>query len=215
MNERYVVAVTGGIASGKSAVGRRFEALGVHVYDADVAAREVVAPGTPGLAQIAAAFGDEVILPYGRLDRRALRLRVFADDAARRRLEAIVHPRVAAWLHEHIDADDGPYVMLAIPLLAETWPRYAWVDRVLVVDAPGKARIERLITRDDIDAGLARQMLKAQSSREARLALADDVIDNSGNEAALDRQVAALHQRYLQRAAAKRAGRSPDAPAPP
>lgn len=204
--EPFVVAVTGGIASGKSAVSRRFEALGVHVYDADVAAREVVAPGTPGLARIAEVFGEDVMLPYGRLDRRALRMKVFADPAARRRLEAIVHPLVGTWLREHVATDDGAYVILAIPLLAETWPRFDWVDRVLVIDAPGKQRIERLIARDGIDATLARQMLKAQASREQRLALADDVIDNSADVTRLDPQVERLHTRYLELAAAKRDG---------
>lgn len=208
MAEPFVIAITGGIASGKSAVGRRFEALGVKVYDADVAAREVVAPGTPGLLQIAETFGDEVILPYGRLDRRALRQRIFADPAARRRLEAIVHPLVGDWLRQKVQEDSGPYVMLAVPLLVETWPRFDWVDRVLVIDAPGKARIERLIQRDDIDATLARQMLKAQASREDRLKLADDVIDNSHEESALDMQVQSLHRRYLELAAAKRAASS-------
>lgn len=208
MAEPFVIAITGGIASGKSAVGRRFEALGVKVYDADVAAREVVAPGTPGLLQIAETFGDEVILPYGRLDRRALRQRIFADPEARRRLEAIVHPLVGDWLRQKVQEDSGPYVMLAVPLLVETWPRFDWVDRVLVIDAPGKARIERLIQRDDIDATLARQMLKAQASREDRLKLADDVIDNSHEESALDMQVQSLHRRYLELAAAKRAASS-------
>lgn len=208
MAEPFVVAITGGIASGKSVVSRRFEDRGIHVYDADVAAREVVAPGTQGLARIAETFGEDVILPYGRLDRRALRLRVFADPDARRKLEAIVHPLVGAWLRERVEADRGPYVMLAVPLLAETWPRFDWVDRVLVVDAPGRERIERLMQRDDIDATLARQMLKAQASREDRLQLADDVIDNSGAEAALDSQVGSLHRRYLELAQAKRAARS-------
>jgi dephospho-CoA kinase len=205
LTEPFVVAITGGIASGKSAVSRRFEARGVPVYDADMAAREVVAPGTPGLAQIAEAFGEEVMLPQGRLDRRALRMRVFADPAARHRLEAIVHPLVGAWLRQKVREDDGPYAMLAIPLLAETWPRYDWVDRVLVVDAPGQLRIQRLMQRDEIDATLARQMLKAQSTREDRLKLADDVIDNRGAESDLDAQVEQLHRRYLEMAAAKRA----------
>jgi dephospho-CoA kinase len=204
--EPFVVAITGGIASGKSLVSQRFEALGVHVYDADVAAREVVAPGTPGLQQVADTFGDDVILPYGRLDRRALRMKVFADPGARRRLEAIVHPLVGTWLRERVADDDGPYVMLAIPLLAETWPRFDWVDRVLVIDAPDTSRIERLIARDGIDATLARQMLEAQAPREQRLALADDVIDNGGHEAELEPQVERLHARYLELATVKRDG---------
>lgn len=206
MPEPFVVALTGGVAAGKSAVAERFEALGVHVYDADVAARAVVAPGTPALAAIVEAFGPDVLLPYGRLDRRALRQRVFADPQARRTLEGIVHPAVRDWLRERVAADTGAYCMLAIPLLAETWPQYAWVDRVLLVDAPGKVRIQRLMRRDDIDYALARQMLMAQVPRERRLELADDVIDNSGAEDRLDARIAELHRDYLAHAAAKAGG---------
>jgi dephospho-CoA kinase len=193
----FVVALTGGVASGKSAVTRRFEALGVPVHDADAAARAVVEAGTPGLAAIVAAFGEAALLPDGTLDRRAMRARVFADADARRRLEAIVHPRVNDWLHARVAAERGPYALLAIPLLVETWPQYAWVDRVLVVDAPDALRLERLMQRDGIDPAAAERMLAAQASRAQRLARADDVIDNSGDPAALDAAVAALHARYL------------------
>jgi dephospho-CoA kinase len=193
----FVVALTGGVASGKSAVTRRFEALGVPVHDADAAARAVVEAGTPGLAAIVAAFGETALLPDGTLDRRAMRARVFADADARRRLEAIVHPRVNDWLHARVAAERGPYALLAIPLLVETWPQYAWVDRVLVVDAPDALRLERLMQRDGIDPAAAERMLAAQASRAQRLARADDVIDNSGDPATLDAAVAALHARYL------------------
>lgn len=202
-DDPWVVALGGGVAAGKSAVTRRFEALGIGVHDADVAAREVVAAGTPGLAEVVEAFGEGVLQPDGQLDRRAMRLRVFADAAARARLEAIVHPRVHAWLRERVAADRGPYCIMAIPLLAETWPRYAWADRVLMVEAPDALRIERLMRRDGIERGVAERMLAAQASREQRLALADDVIDNDGDEASLDAAVAALHQRYLGLAAGR------------
>ena len=192
-----VVALTGGIAAGKTAVTRRFEALGVHVHDADVAAREVIEPGTPGLAEVVAAFGTAALDNSGRLDRAAMRQRVFADPAARRTLEAIIHPRVRRWLHERARAERGPYCLLAIPLLAENIEHYRWVDRVLLVDAPEPVQIERLIARDGIDETLARRMLAHQASRTERLALADDVIENSGDEAALDTAVAGLHRRYL------------------
>ncbi len=192
-----VVALTGGVAAGKTAVTRRFEALGVHVHDADVAAREVIEPGTAGLAEVVAAFGAGVLDGSGRLDRAAMRQRVFAYPAARRTLEAIIHPRVRQWLRERALAERGPYCLLAIPLLAENIAHYRWVDRVLLVDAPEPVQIERLVVRDGIDETLARRMLDHQASRTARLALADDVIENSGDEAALDSAVAELHQRYL------------------
>jgi len=198
----FVVAVTGGIASGKSAVTRRFEALGVPVHDADVAARAVIAPGTPGLQAVVEAFGADVLDADGALDRAAMRRRVFADAGARRTLESIIHPRVRAWLRQRADEQHDPYGLLAIPLLAENIDSYRWVDRVLVVDAPEATQLARLQQRDGIDAALAQRMLDGQASRAQRLALADDVIDNSGDEAALDGAVAALHQRYLALSAA-------------
>jgi dephospho-CoA kinase len=200
----FTVALTGGIASGKSAVATRFESLGVHVYDADHAARVVVEPGSDGLASITAAFGDDVLNAQGGLDRPAMRQRIFADPSARRTLEAIVHPRIRQWMLEHAQADDGPYVILAIPLLTENIGHYRWVDRILVVDVAEETQILRLVVRDGIEQNLASRILASQASRAARLALADDVIENSGPEGALDDQVAALHQRYLDLAAAKR-----------
>lgn len=200
----YVVALTGGIAAGKSAVSRRFEALGIHVYDADVAAREVIAPGSEGLAAIVAHFGAGVLDTNGRLDRASMRQRVFGNDAERRALEAITHPRVRAWLHDRVTADRGPYCVLAIPLFAENHDHYRWVDRVLVVDAPESVQLERLMQRDGIDEPLARRMIERQARREHRLSLAHDIIENSGDESALDHVVAALHARYLAFAQAKR-----------
>lgn len=194
----YVVALTGGVASGKTAVARRFEALGIHVYDADVAAREVVAPPEPALAEIEFAFGAGVLQSDGALDRRAMRERVFADPDARKQLEAIVHPRVRTWLRRRVGMDRGPYCMLAIPLLVESRAAYAWVDRVLVVDAPETLQIERLMRRDDVMRDAAQRVLDAQSTRAQRLAIADDVIVNDGKESALDSQVATLHARYLE-----------------
>lgn len=198
----FVVALTGGVASGKSAVARRFEALGIHVYDADVAAREVVAPREPALAEIEFVFGSAVLNADGSLDRRAMRERVFADPEARRKLEGIIHPRVRAWLRRRVGMDRGAYCMLAIPLLVENREHYAWVDRVLLVDAPESLQIARLVQRDGIDREAAQRMLDAQSSRQQRLVIADDVIVNNGEEAALDAQVAALHRRYMELAAA-------------
>lgn len=199
----YVVALTGGIAAGKSAVSRRFEALGVHVYDADIAAREVIAPGSEGLAAIAAHFGAEVLDASGQLNRAAMRERVFGNDAERRALEAITHPRIRSWLRERVLADRGPYCMLAIPLFAENHDHYRWVDRVLVVDVPEAVQLQRLLQRDGIDEALARRMIARQARREQRLSLAHDIIENSGDEAALDQTVAELHARYLALARAK------------
>jgi dephospho-CoA kinase len=200
---RYVIALTGGVAAGKSAVARCFEALGIHVYDADLAAREVIEPGTQGLASIIEAFGKDVLGADGRLDRPAMRQRIFADRDARHTLEAIVHPRVRQWLRDRADADPGPYCLLAIPLLVENLAHYRWVDRVLVVDVPEAEQIRRLVARDGVDEPLARRMLTSQASRSERLAIADDVIDNSGAESALSAQVDALDARYRGLAAAR------------
>src|SRR5690606_486147 len=153
----YTVALTGGIASGKSEVERRFRALGVHVADADLAARDVVAAGTPGLAEVVDAFGREVLGAEGTMDRAAMRRRVFADDSARRRLENIIHPRVRTALRTACEAAPGPYAMAAIPLFVEAGPAaYAeWVGRVLVVLVPVEVQLERLLRRDGIDEALA------------------------------------------------------------
>ncbi|HEX5962079.1 MAG TPA: dephospho-CoA kinase [Rhodanobacteraceae bacterium] len=201
-SRHYVVALTGGVAAGKNAVARRFEALGVNVYDADVAAREVVAPRQPALAEIEFVFGAEVLGADGSLDRRAMRERVFADPAARRKLEAIIHPPVRAWLRKRVGMDRGPYCILAIPLLVENRAEYDWVDRVLLVDAPEALQVERLMRRDGATRGHAGQVLAAQSTRAQRRAIADDVILNDGDESTLDAQVAALHEQYLALAAA-------------
>ncbi|MFC4729349.1 dephospho-CoA kinase [Coralloluteibacterium thermophilus] len=200
----FVVAVTGGIASGKSAVTRRFEALGVHVADADVSARALVEPGQPALEAIVARFGVEILLADGRLDRAALRARVFEDTGARRELEALLHPRIRAALEAECRAAPGPYAVVAIPLLAEGGrAAYPWVDRVLVVDVPREVQLDRLMRRDGIDDALAARMLDAQAGREVRRALADDLVDNSGDLPALHAQVDALHARYRALGAAR------------
>ncbi|GFZ93851.1 dephospho-CoA kinase [Dyella caseinilytica] len=200
----FNVALTGGIASGKSVVEQRFRSLGVPVCDADYAARVVVDPGSDGLAAIVAAFGRDVLDSQGRLDRPAMRQRIFADPKARKTLEAIVHPRVRQWMLDQAQHAEGPYVMLSIPLLTENIGHYRWVDRVVVVDVPETVQVQRLMARDGIDEDLATRILANQATRSARLALADDVIDNAGSEAALDAQVAALHERYLMLAANRR-----------
>lgn len=194
----YIIGVTGGVASGKSAVTQRFEALGIVVADADVAARAAVAPGSEGLAAVVEAFGASVLVADGGLDRAAMRQRVFGDEAARRRLESIVHPLVRARLRQECEAAAGPYAIAAIPLLAEGGGRsaYPWLQRILVVDVPVEVQRSRLMRRDGIDAALADRMIAAQASRAQRLAIADDVIVNDAGLEVLDGMVAALDRRY-------------------
>lgn len=193
----FIVGLTGGIGSGKTAVSRRFEALGITVVDADVVAREVVEPGTPALAQIRAHFGAEVLLPDGQLDRAALRRIVFSDPEAKRWLEALLHPLIGSETLRQLDSAPGPYVLLASPLLVESG-QTSICNRVLVVDAPEAVQLQRTMQRDTNDVEQVRRIIASQATREQRLAAADDVIDNSGAEAALDAQVAALHQQYLE-----------------
>lgn len=202
--DRFTVALTGGIASGKTAVAARFAALGAHVIDADRVARELVAAGTPALAEIIATFGADAVDANGELDRPAMRERIFSDPPARSKLESILHPRVRAALRERSASADAPYALLVVPLLAENAGDYAWVDRILVVDAARDTQHRRLLARDGISAGLADSMLDAQAARDERLALADDVIDNSTTLQALDERVRALHAHYLALAKVKR-----------
>jgi dephospho-CoA kinase len=194
------VGLTGGIASGKSVVAELFAALGAPIVDTDQVARDVVAPGEPGLAAVAKAFGRAILTPAGTLDRAALRRRVFADEKARERLEAILHPLIRARTLAALDNMDAPYVLVAVPLLVETGFA-ALVDRVLVVDCPREIQLARLMARDQHSRAEAEQILAAQVSRETRLAAADDVIDNGSSLAATRAQVATLHQRYLELAA--------------
>ncbi|MDV3467785.1 dephospho-CoA kinase [Stenotrophomonas sp. C3(2023)] len=199
----YVVGLTGGIASGKSEVSRRFEALGIVVADADLAARAVVAVGSPALARIAQRFGAQVLQADGSLDRAQLRARVFADPAERRALEAITHPAIRELMQAQCRQAESAYAIAAIPLLAEVGGRqaYPWLDRIVVVDAPVAVQHARLMQRDGADARLAQQMIDAQASREQRLALAEDVVVNDGHPDALQAQVEALHRQYLAAAA--------------
>jgi len=191
------IGLTGGIASGKSAVAAEFASLGIPVIDADVISRELVEPGQPALARIVDLFGPEVLGQSGRLDRRRLRELVFADPAQRKRLEDILHPAVRAELARQAEASTGPYQVLVIPLLVENRLDYL-VDRILVVDTPETTQVERLQARDAVDEAHARRMLAAQASRSARLAAADDTITNSGSLSDLRRQVAVLHEKYLE-----------------
>jgi dephospho-CoA kinase len=204
MTERtpFRVALTGGIASGKSTVASLFAELGVPVIDTDVIAREVVEPGQPALAAVVAAFGPEVLGSDGRLDRRRLRERIFADAGARERLNAILHPAIRAEMERQSQAAGGDYQLLVIPLLTEGGRR-DHVDRVLLVDVPEALQVERLMMRDGVTREQAQASLNAQATRAERLAMADDVLRNSGQPDELRDRVAELHGKYRALAAAR------------
>jgi dephospho-CoA kinase len=194
-DDRLHIGLTGGIASGKSTVARLFAERGIPVIDLDQVAREVVAPGRPALDQIVALFGADVLDAGGRLDRGALRARVFRDETARRQLEALLHPLILEAGAQHVEAAGGPYQVIVAPLLVE-FGLSDWVDRVLVVDCPAEMQLTRLMARDGSDEALARSILAAQASREALLAVADDVIVNDGPAERLAVAVAELDTLY-------------------
>ena len=201
------VGLTGGIGSGKSEVARRLAERGAVLIDADVAAREVVVPGSPGLARIAAAFGEGVLRPDGSLDRERLGQKVFADPGLRATLNAIVHPLVRTWMEEAERAavraapPPGPVIVHDVPLLAESRGK-AGFDVVIVVDVPPELQVERLVRLRGMAADQARARMAAQASREQRLAVADIVIDNSGSLDDLDRRIAEVWADLERRAAA-------------
>lgn len=188
-----VVALTGGIGSGKSTVSKRFEKLGVPVIDSDLIAREQVTSGSPCLRDIQERFGPAIIQPDGALDRTALRKLVFDNPKKRKQLEAILHPRIRAEMEHRLKALHTPYAILVIPLLLESG-QMDLADRVLVVDCPESAQIDRVQQRDGLDPAQLKQILAAQTDRAARLAAADDVIENNGS---LDELIAATNQQHL------------------
>ena len=198
MPQRLRIGLTGGIASGKSTAAERFAELGVPVIDADQAARAVVTPGTPGLAQVVARFGPTVVAASGELDRGALRNLIFSDAAARSDLNAILHPLIRDYMRQAVAAAAGPYVVLAIPLLIEGGTQRDRVDRILVVDVDEAVQVERLTARDGSTPEQARAILAAQASRSARLNAADDVLSNAGSVTELRHGVDLLHERYLE-----------------
>lgn len=201
----YTVGLTGGIASGKSEAARDFADCGAAVIDTDALAREVLRPGSDGLAAVAAEFGRDFLRPDGSLDRAKMRRLVFSDPGARRRLEEISHPRIRALLHERLRALSGPpYAIVEIPLLVESGLARE-LDRILVIDAPEALQMERLMRRDGESEPQATEALQAQGPRRARLALADDVIVNDGGRDALREAVRGLHERYARMAGAARA----------
>ncbi|MDH0174390.1 dephospho-CoA kinase [Aeromonas dhakensis] len=193
----YVVAITGGIGSGKTTVANQFAELGIEVVDADIIAREVVEPGTPALAAIAAHFGADVIAPDGRLDRRQLRERVFTDPQAKEWLNALLHPLIRSEMQRQCAAARSPYCLLVVPLLVEN-RLTALANRVLVIDVDEATQIERTCRRDGVSREQAEAILAAQASRTERLAAADDVLDNqNGTPEAIKSRIFALHETYL------------------
>jgi dephospho-CoA kinase len=191
-----IIALTGGVGSGKSTVSQRFAALGVPVVDADVIAHELTATGGAALDAVLGAFGPGVRAGDGGLDRVALRKIVFADVRARKRLEAILHPLIRRRMLDAIAGIEAPYALLVIPLLFETG-QMDLAHRVLVVDLPEAEQIQRVQRRSGLDTEEIRRILSSQVDRSVRLAGADEVIDNSGDVGALVAQVNALHHRYL------------------
>jgi dephospho-CoA kinase len=190
-----LIALTGGIASGKTAVAELFGKLGVPVLDTDQIARDVVAPGLPALGQLVAAFGADILDADGQLDRAQMRERVFGDPVQRRKLEAIMHPAIREELAQRSAAAGGDYQVHVIPLLVETG-RAAAYDRVLVVDCPEQVQLARLMSRDGTSRQQAEEILAAQVSREERLNAAHDVIENTGTLADLEGFVQTLHRNY-------------------
>ncbi|EPY8425668.1 dephospho-CoA kinase [Citrobacter youngae] len=194
---RYTVALTGGIGSGKSTVANAFADLGINIIDADIIARQVVEPGTPALKAIAEHFGSEVIATDGSLQRRILRERIFSDPDEKKWLNALLHPLIQQETQRQFQQATSPYLLWVVPLLVEN-ALYKKADRVLVVDVPPETQLRRTMQRDDVTREHVEQILAAQATREARLAVADDVIDNNGAPDAIVSDVARLHALYLQ-----------------
>lgn len=193
----YIVGLTGGIGSGKSTVAEFFAELGVDIVDADIIAREVVAPGEPALAAIAARFGPEIIAKDGSLDRRELRGRVFANPADKDWLNALLHPQIRERMVSACAAARSAYCLLVVPLLVENRMTNL-CQRVLVVDVSPETQLERTIRRDQANEAQIRAIMAAQASREQRLAAADDVLDNNGTDLEhIKAEVARLHRQYL------------------
>ncbi len=198
----FRVGLTGGVASGKSTVAALFTELGAGLVDTDQVAREVVAVGEPGLKAIVDAFGADLLLDSGELNRSALRATIFQDPDERRKLEAILHPLIRARTLAQLEAVAAPYVLVVVPLLVETG--FAkFVDRVLVVDCPRELQLRRLMQRDQISATDAEAMLLSQVDRETRCARADDILDGSQSVARIGERVSVLHMDYLRRTASR------------
>lgn len=196
----YIVALTGGIGSGKTTVANAFARFGATIVDADVIARQVVEPGTPALAAIATHFGNEILQADGSLDRARLRQLIFNHPAEKAWLNQHLHPLIHQETQRQLALASSPYALWVVPLLVEN-DLHTRADRVLVVDADRETQLARTMARDDSSREQALNILSAQATRHQRLAVADDVIDNSGNLRDIEPAVALLHQRYLELAA--------------
>ncbi|WP_421532189.1 dephospho-CoA kinase [Lelliottia amnigena] len=196
----YIVALTGGIGSGKSTVADAFSRLGIVIVDADIIARQVVEPQTPGLRAIEAHFGKDIINSDGTLNRRLLRERIFSRPEEKTWLNALLHPMIHRETQRQISAATSPYVLWVIPLLVENQLQHK-ANRILVIDVLPETQLQRTMLRDNVTRQHAEQILAAQATREARLAVADDVIDNNGAPETIASDVARLHAHYLAYAA--------------
>ena len=194
----FVVGLTGGIGSGKSSAADEFARLGATVVDTDLIAHELTGRNGLAVPEIKKLFGEKAIGPDGAMDRQKMREHVFSDPAAKKKLEALLHPMIRAESERRIAAAAGPYVVHVVPLLVESGDPRRGVDRVLVVDAPAQAQLARVRMRSALRADEVSAIIAAQAGRAERLAAADDVIDNGGTLDALRKQVAALHRKYLQ-----------------
>lgn len=193
----FVVGITGGIGSGKTAVTERFEKLGINVIDADVVAREVVEPGSFAVQQIRDHFGLQAVLPDGHLDRSYLRELVFSSPEKKHWLDKLLHPLIRQRMLELVKLATSPYCLLSVPLLVEN-KMTNLVNRTLVVDVDEATQLKRAANRDQQSQDQIKNIMSHQASRAERLSLADDVIDNNGQLAELESQIANLHQKYLQ-----------------
>ena len=194
----FVVGLTGGIGSGKSEAAAEFEHLGATVVDTDAIAHALTEAGGPALPEIQRTFGPEAIGASGAMDRKKMRERVFADPAAKKALEALLHPLIREESQRRIAAAQGPYVVHVVPLLIESPDYRSRVDRVLVIDAPVDRQLERVRRRSGLSEAEVRAIIAAQTTRAERLAATDDVIENRGTIDALRKQVAAFHRKYLE-----------------
>lgn len=194
---KFVVGLTGGIGSGKTAVSDRFHALGINIVDADIAARVVVEPGKPALQEIQKHFGAAIIQADGSLDRAILREKVFKDDQERKWLEQLLHPLINEEIRKKLASSSSPYTMLVSPLLIETG-QSRYTQRILVVDVPLEKQIERTMARDNNSEEQVRNIIKVQTSRQERVASADDIIVNDQDIDKLDQSVSELHAKYLE-----------------
>lgn len=193
----YTVALTGGIGSGKSTVADNFSRLGITVVDADVIARQVVEPGQPALNIISEHFGTEILMEDGTLNRRVLREKIFSSPEQKQWLNALLHPLIHQRTQTEINQAHSPYVLWVVPLLIENNLQQK-ADRVLVVDVSPEVQIARTIARDKVSRQHVQQILAAQATREARLSVADDVINNDGAPAQVAAHVDRLHRQYLE-----------------